>query len=230
MPPSPWPYFSKAVTKAFRNGYAKERDRLITFGLALIAAGVAAFRGNGNTFTWANFQWMPAAASFLVFLVLFCAFHFLRAQWEIYREQTADIGALNGDNERLRARLRRVEPRMQFAGLGISVPIGGEAMGICFLFKNANEDTRNVAYRVEGTLRFAYAGNKPVEARGVWAGTDPDGRFLTFDTIDYYEVDIQHGAAMKLIYLVQRGNSIFVPNSNKVPLQPGFYELVVEVT
>ena len=74
-------YFFIFVRRFVTNSYAKTRDRIVTFILALVAAGVAVWES--GAWDWSKFHWKPAAVSFLVFTVPFAIYHCLRASWDI---------------------------------------------------------------------------------------------------------------------------------------------------
>jgi len=144
-------------------------------------------------------------------------------------EQASRIVTLQGQILSLKSQLYKLESRVEFVGLGNSVHIGGDALGLSFVYKNANEDTPNVACQISAGLAFSHAGDSNISGQGVWVSDNDGGSFGFLGPLEPEVVDIWYGQSFRLIYLIERNQHFYLPNSFTVPLQPGLYKLRITI-
>src|ERR1700722_14840400 len=205
-------YFGRLLQTAWHNGYEKARDRVLLTFAALAGIVFAAYRSGAVSFQWRSIQWEPATWGLLAFLGPLVIYHYLRAQWEIHKEQFKQNEDLIEAQTQVHAKIYFLEPRLTYVGLGQAVPIGSGVKAFCLVFKNANESTPNIAARVSAALSyFTGASHASIKSNGAW-DKDDDGGDVAFHTRELHSLDIPFGECRKLIYLIQNGDSFYTPD------------------
>lgn len=76
-----WLYFRSVRARAIRNLRSKVADKFFVLIAGLLASAVIGLRQG-----WQKFEWDRAVITFAIWLSGYALYHFLWAQWEIYRE------------------------------------------------------------------------------------------------------------------------------------------------
>jgi hypothetical protein len=202
----PLRYFGSVFGRAFRNGHKKGFDRLTTLAVALVAALVGAYEGGVVTFQWQNFHWKPAVYSSAAFFIVFGIFHYLRAQWEIYRDVKRELKGVSEENVRLASAVARLTPQLVCLGGGPTMQ-AKFALVHAIMIGNQNAMTYNHANGVHGTLEFIHGSFNPTTVEIGWcaeSNAEPPER----------SVNIEGGRNRRFIWIMQIENTYYIPQVN----------------